>query len=148
MGRSSFPRCLHSDARRTPLQIVCGASLVSIQVPTFTASATLRRPPDTQKVSCDQHYVINQTVPPCGKHQIPNSPDSDGSFGLTKSMFSPTRLEICTRRSETTRELWSATVKEVPSGKVSHKPLRSSLNRKGANIWNNVAKRMELCGDG
>lgn len=28
------------------------------------------------------------------------------------------RLEICTRRSGTTRELWSATAKEAPSGKV------------------------------
>lgn len=51
--------------------------------------------------------------------QTPNNPDSLASFGLTKSMFSRTRLEICTRRSETTRELWSATAKEEPSGKVS-----------------------------
>lgn len=29
------------------------------------------------------------------------------------------RLEICTRRSETTRELWSATAKEAPSEKVN-----------------------------
>lgn len=38
-------------------------------------------------------------------------------------MCPPTRLEICTSRSGTTRELWSATAKEAPSGKVNVQPV-------------------------